>query len=81
MKIYAGVDGGGTKTTLLCRSIDGNKSFCREFGPFNITSIGVENFRVLIKNITDTIAELGECEALCIGATGYSSQLLQDEAE
>ena len=39
-----GVDGGGTKTTAICCSLDGKEIARRVFGPFNLNSIGMQSF-------------------------------------
>lgn len=79
MKLYAGVDGGGTKTTLLCQSVEGQVVCQREFGPLNITSIGSAAFRKHLREILDVVAKTGECEAFCIGSAGCSSSQLRAE--
>lgn len=79
MKLYVGIDGGGTGTTLLCRGVDGGFVCRRKYGPFNITSIGAAQFRKLLREIMGDISNLGSCEAICIGSAGYSSMQLRDE--
>lgn len=73
MNFIAGIDGGGTKTALLCRSTDGSWQERKIFGAFNINAIGKEAFRKLIEEIAETIESFGICEALCIGAAGVSN--------
>jgi len=73
MKLVAGVDGGGTRTTVECRSADGDV-LCREsFGPFNLNSIGAERFTALWAEITAFLSGKGQCAALCAGAAGISN--------
>lgn len=74
MKFAAGIDGGGTKTTLVCWTLDGALLQTKVFGPFNLNSIGAEAFTRLMDEITAFLNTLGECCALCIGAAGYSRQ-------
>ena len=68
----AGIDGGGTKTTVVCRFEDGCKQ-SRMFGPFNLNGIGEVSFRKLLREIKDYLQSLGECRALCIGASGVDN--------
>ena len=76
MKFVAGIDGGGTKTRVMCRSLDGQELAARVFGAFNLNSIGLEKFRSLLGEITAFLNDLGECEALCIGSAGISNELM-----
>lgn len=71
MKITAGIDGGGTKTTLVI--LDGKKQKRKSFGAFNLNSIGKERFQELLTELFDTLTQAGECEAVCIGAAGISN--------
>ncbi len=48
MRIIAGVDGGGTKTKLICKSLEGNDEHVFGYGPFNINAIGEAQFRTLL---------------------------------
>lgn len=72
MKFVAGIDGGGTKTTLVCWTLGGEHLRTEVFGPFNLNGIGEEAFAELLDEITAFLHSLGECCALCIGAAGYS---------
>lgn len=74
MDFFAGIDGGGTKTTLLCRDVLGNKIFSKVFDAFNFNSIGEAAFKNLLSDIADTLNSLGHCLNLCIGAAGISNQ-------
>ncbi|MDE6899685.1 MAG: hypothetical protein K2P15_01290 [Oscillospiraceae bacterium] len=69
----AGIDGGGTKTALVCRDLKGNTIDERRFGAFNLNGIGRENFESLIEEITAYLRALGSCCAVCIGAAGNSN--------
>lgn len=76
MRFVAGIDGGGTKTRVLCRERGGGDLREAQFGPFNVNSIGLEAFRRLLEEITALFRELGTCEAVCIGAAGISNQVM-----
>lgn len=66
MKIVAGVDGGGTGTTLEIWDAAGQKRDRKTFGPFNINSIGEQNCKRLLSEIFEVIVQAGECRAVCI---------------
>ena len=73
MRLAAGIDGGGTRTRVECRRMDGSV-LCREtFGPFNLNSIGEERFTALWREIAGFLKNKGECAALCAGAAGVSN--------
>lgn len=82
MGFVVGIDGGGTKTSVLCCNKDGEKIAATKFGPFNLNSIGEEAFTYLLKEICLYIEHEkeahGECEALCIGAAGISNTRMQE---
>lgn len=73
MKFVAGIDGGGTKTAVICSDLDGRTVATETFGPFNVNSIGVDGFTILMVQICEFLRQTGECEALCIGAAGVSN--------
>ena len=73
VKMVAGIDGGGTKTRVLCCDLQGKQIAAREYGPFNLNSIGEEAFRKLMMDITSFLNVEGDCTALCIGAAGVSN--------
>lgn len=73
VKMIAGIDGGGTKTRVLCCDLQGKQMAAREYGPFNLNSIGEEAFRKLMMDITSFLNAEGDCTALCIGAAGVSN--------
>lgn len=73
-----GIDGGGTHTRLEIRDTEGNFLDKREYGSFNINSIGEEQFRHRISEIFDPFGSLSECASLCIGAAGISSDVICD---
>lgn len=78
MRFAAGVDGGGTRTTVECRTMEG-AALCREvFGPFNLNSVGEERFTVLLEEIAAFLGKTGECAALCIGAAGVSNPRVRE---
>ena len=74
---FAGVDGGGTKTTVICRTTDGVPLGQKTFGPFNLNGIGEDAFRLLLDEITGYLRSLGDCQGACIGASGVDNSLLQ----
>ena len=78
MRIIAGVDGGGTKTKLICKSLDGNDEHVFGYGPFNINAIGESAFRSLLSRMVEDIVRTGECEAICLGAAGVSNSNMRD---
>lgn len=78
MNFYAGIDGGGTKTTVICRNADGSDLDKRLFGPFNINGIGEKAFFAMLEDIVSYLSSLGTCTALCIGAAGISNQTMQN---
>lgn len=74
MEFIAGVDGGGTKTTVVCALPDGTVLDTAKFGPFNFNSIGKERFEALLDRLCAYLRGLGQCKALCIGSAGISNQ-------
>lgn len=78
MQFVAGIDGGGTKTTVECRSLSGAVLGRKVFGAFNLNSIGPRRFAELLKEITDFLAETGDCVSLCAGAAGVSNPQVRD---
>lgn len=81
MDILAGIDGGGTGTTLLVESRNGQYSEIFRFGAFNLNSIGEERFQDLLYQIFMQIKACGDCHTLCIGAAGASNPRLQELIE
>lgn len=77
MKLIAGIDGGGTKTTLLWKYVDDEIINQKQFGPFNLNSIGEKAFSALMNEIASYLQQQGECIALCIGAAGISNPLMK----
>lgn len=78
MRFAAGVDGGGTRTTVECCTMEG-AALCREvFGPFNLNSVGEERFTALLEEIAAFLGKTGECAALCIGAAGVSNPRVRE---
>lgn len=78
MKFVAGIDGGGTKTSLVCRDLQGKTIAEQKFGAFNLNSVGEREFVKLLEEIADFLSSVGECDALCIGAAGVSNDRMGD---
>ncbi len=74
---FAGVDGGGTRTTVVCRKADGELLGQREFGPFNLNGIGENSFLLLLRDIIEYLDSLGHCSGICIGASGVDNTQLR----
>ena len=51
MDFVAGIDGGGTKTTILIGDLEGNVVDKKVLGAFNINSIGSDGFKSLIDEV------------------------------
>ncbi len=77
-KFVAGIDGGGTKTLVLCWDLEGKEIAFKQFGAFNLNSIGQEAFNSLLSSICSYLNSLGQCKALCIGAAGISNKKMQE---
>lgn len=77
MKFAAGIDGGGTKTAVQLRDLNGNVLCCKTFGAFNLNSIGEVRFTALLDEITAWLREQGECVSICIGGAGISNPGVQ----
>ncbi len=73
VKFAAGIDGGGTGTTLLCREPGGRTVSEQRFGAFNLNGTGEEHFAALLAEITACLRALGSCQSVCIGAAGSSN--------
>ncbi len=73
MRIAAGMDGGGTGTTLELRTTDGTFLERKRFGPLNVNSIGSRQALERLGEIFAYIAGWGECRAVCIGAAGITN--------
>lgn len=78
---FCGVDGGGTRTTVICRTPEGQDIGKRTFGPFNLNSIGEESFRGILEEILSYIGGLGTCRGLCIGASGVTNDNVRSVAD
>lgn len=76
MDFIAGIDGGGTTTRVICGDLSGKEISRKIFGPLNLNSIGLDNFRNLLGDILAYLREVGECKALCMGAAGISNQAM-----
>ena len=53
----------------------------KKFGPFNLNSIGEENFTALMSQICEFLNNIGECKVLYIGAAGISNSRLKELIE
>jgi len=73
MDFIAGIDGGGTKTRVVCAAPEGRELDSALFGPFNLNSIGKERFSALLEAICAYLNRQGRCRALCIGSAGISN--------
>lgn len=78
MKYFAGIDGGGTKTTLLVRSENQDTEYRNVYGAFNINSIGIEGLSSVMDSIISDLKKLGECLYLTIGAAGVSNSDMRE---
>ena len=74
MDFIAGVDGGGTKTKVVCASPEGKVLDTAVFGPFNMNSIGAERFSALLRELCAYLNGVGHWRALCIGSAGISNK-------
>ena len=73
VEFFAGIDGGGTRTSVLVESSDRSMSDKKVFPAFNFNSIGEAAFRSLVREILSWLETFGPCLKLCIGAAGISS--------
>lgn len=74
MDFLAGIDGGGTKTKVVCVTPQGQELETKFFGPFNLNSIGAQRFQELLEELGAYLNSLGHCVALAIGSAGISNQ-------
>ncbi len=81
VSFFAGVDGGGTRTSVICRTAEGVLIGQKTFGPFNLNGIGKDAFCLLLDQIIEYLKSLGTCLGVCIGASGVDNSLLQDIAK
>ncbi|MEK3885522.1 BadF/BadG/BcrA/BcrD ATPase family protein [Paenibacillus sp. PL2-23] len=78
MKMVAGLDGGGTKTTVTLADESGVVRHLFSAGPLNVNGQDAESVH---RTVADICAEIdgaspggiGECAALCVGAAGISN--------
>ena len=79
--MYIGIDGGGTSTKAELHR-DGHTERCK-YGPFNISAIGEEAFRKLLREMFADWGRLEDCRALCVGGAGVScgelEQIIREE--
>ena len=80
-EFVCGVDGGGTKTTAICRTLRGEEIARRVFGPFNLNSIGMQSFEDTLNELVSFLKETGNCRALCIGAAGITNNCVAECTE
>lgn len=73
MMYVAGIDGGGTRTTLEIRNIQNGQNIRKTFGAFNINSTGEEQFGRLLKDLFEELVPISDCVSICIGAAGISN--------
>lgn len=78
MDILAGIDGGGTKTKVVCTTLTGEPVGEKRFGAFNRNSIGRERFSALLDEITAWLKTLGNCRGICIGSAGVSNPEVEE---
>ena len=80
-RMFIGIDGGGTSTKVEIHR--GGQSERRKYGPFNISAIGEEAFRKLLREMFADWGGLEECRAICVGGAGVScgelEQILREE--
>ena len=81
MDFIAGIDGGGTKTTILIGETNGNVIDKVKLGAFNSNSIKEEGFRALIDEVISVLNKYGRCLYLTIGAAGVSNSLMRSICE
>lgn len=80
-EFVCGIDGGGTRTTVVCRTADGGEVGRREFGPLNLNSIGEAAFRESLGEMLGYVNGLGTCRALCLGASGITNEKVRMATE
>ena len=81
MDFIAGIDGGGTKTTILIGETNGNVIDKVKLGAFNINSIKEEGFKNLIDEVISVLNKYGRCLYLTIGAAGVSNSIMRSICE
>lgn len=75
--MIAGIDGGGTSTKLELRDENNHLIKRMRFGPFNISAVGVEGVKKVIREMSDQVP-FAEITRFCIGGAGASYQNLQE---
>jgi N-acetylglucosamine kinase-like BadF-type ATPase len=82
-KYYAGWDGGGTKTTVVCLDENGKTLLRAEAGPFNSLGNVSEALDRAIKESLSYMEKLpgglAGCGGLCIGGAGISSARVRED--
>jgi N-acetylglucosamine kinase-like BadF-type ATPase len=82
-KYYAGWDGGGTKTTVVCINENGKEILRKEAGPFNSLGNTKETLRQTVTQALNHMKTqpggLENCKGLCIGGAGVSSLQLRGD--
>ncbi len=74
---FAGIDGGGTKTTLLWQNREGQTLGKRVLGPLNINGTDQQSVDRLLEELVCFFQEQGRCLAVCMGAAGVSNPRLR----
>lgn len=77
MDFIAGIDGGGTKTTLLWQDSGGQTLGKRTLGPLNINGTDQDSVHALLEELCRFFQQQGRCLAVCIGAAGVSNPRLR----
>lgn len=84
MKYYLAVDGGGSKTSVICSDESGNEVARGLSGPTSLaaTSVGAASFnlREAVRQAIDGLDESTEFEALVMGLAGMDNQSEKDNA-
>lgn len=70
---FAGWDGGGTGTTVVCMRPDGTEIARRRFGPLNLNGASLEAVGQTAADALLWMNAYGICTSLCIGAAGISN--------
>ena len=79
-RYFLGVDGGGSKTTAVVFDEEGN-FICKAVGEsINYYSVGLENARLAMKNIIDTLT-VKEYECAVIGMSALNERATAEETE
>ena len=69
----AGWDGGGTKTSVVCLTLEGQTLSTASFGPLNPNGTTASEVVQTTRNALHWMASLGECKTLVISVAGVSN--------